>query len=423
VREDFLHYLWNYKKFKTTDLKTCNGESVIIKSVGAHNQNSGPDFFNAHIIINDQLWAGNVEMHLKSSDWYLHNHQTDANYDNVILHVVWEHDVEIQRKDQTVIPTLELKNYVSPEVLNNYKTLFTKAKKWINCEHEFAEVDDFLISNWLERLYLERLEQKSETINKLLKASNNDWEAVLFTMLAKNFGLKVNGDAFFSMAKSLKFTVVRKLSNDASDLEALFFGQSGLLEMDIEDEYYLELKSKYSFLKQKFQLDNLGVLPVQFFRLRPSNFPTIRLSQLAKLYSCQTSLFSDIIYAAKKEDFYELFNISTSEYWDMHYNFGVTSKTSKKVLTKSFIDLLIINTIIPLFFAYNKSKGENVDQQIIDLISNLSPEKNTILKKFESLKKINKSALQSQALLQLKNNYCNKLKCLQCAIGNSILKD
>ena len=200
MQEDFLHYIWKHKKFEISNLKTTNNEMVSIISVGTHNQNTGPDFFNAQINIAEQLWAGNVEIHVKSSDWFLHNHETDSNYDNVILHVVWEHDTDVFRKDNSNIPTLEIKQYVSKEALNNYEKLFSKSQKWINCEQDFSSVDDFIVNNWLERLYFERLERKSEIIKQLLSDSKNDWEAVLFKMLTKNFGLKVNGDSFLQLA-------------------------------------------------------------------------------------------------------------------------------------------------------------------------------------------------------------------------------
>jgi len=220
MKEDFLHYIWKHKAFSTSNLKTTNNEVVTIKQLGQHNHNAGPDFFNAQIVIADQLWAGNLEIHLKSSDWYVHNHETDKAYDNVILHVVWEHDNEIFRKDSTEIPTLELKHYVDKNLIDNYQKLM-QSKSWINCDGNFAEVDDFLLSNWIERLYIERLQRKSNDIQKLLKIYNNDWEAVLFKMLTKNFGLKVNGESFLSLANSFDFSIVRKLQNNISSQRLL----------------------------------------------------------------------------------------------------------------------------------------------------------------------------------------------------------
>ncbi|QRM90998.1 DUF2851 family protein [Lacinutrix sp. WUR7] len=420
--ENFLHYIWQYKKFALTNLQTVAQEPVSVIQVGAHNHNTGPDFFNAQIKIADQLWAGNVEIHIKSSDWFLHNHEQDKNYDSVILHVVWEHDTEIHRKDNTVIPTLVLKDVVSKTALQNYQKLFSKKQKWINCENDFASISDFVVSNWLERLYFERLERKSTAITQLLQSSKNNWEAVLFKMLAKNFGLKVNGDAFLSLASSFPFNLVQKLHAKQTSLEALLFGQADLLDKDVQDLYYLELKKEYQFLKQKHNLSGATVIPFQFFRLRPPNFPTIRISQLASVYATQSSLFSKIICATSKAEIYNLFTVVTSSYWEIHFTFGKVSKASKKRITKSFIDLLIINTIVPIQFSFAKQQGKELTDAIISIIQEIASEKNSIVTKFQDLKPLGNSAMHSQALLQLKTEYCDKNKCLQCAIGSSLIK-
>lgn len=419
MQEDFLHYIWKHKKMALSQLKTTQDEAVLITSVGQHNFNSGPDFFNAQLQIAEQRWAGNVEIHVKSSDWFLHNHEQDPMYDNVILHVVWEHDTEVFRKDNTIIPTLQLKDVVNEDVLKTYNKLFDKKGKWINCENDFALVDDFVLDHWLERLYLERLERKSTTIDVLLKETKNDWEAVLFIMLAKNFGLKVNGESFYSVAKSVDFSVVRKTQPNQQTLEALLFGQSGLLDVDIEDAYFVTLQKEYHFLKQKFNLNNHTVIKPDFFRLRPPNFPTVRLSQLANLYNCCQNLFSKIIALNTLEDFYKVFNVAASTYWNTHYTFGKTSKASSKKLSKSFIDLLLINTILPIKFCYAKQNG--TDAEVVNIALKMASEKNSIIGAFDALKKVSKSALQSQALIQLKTGYCDKNSCLQCAIGNHLL--
>lgn len=421
MQEDFLHYLWKHKKIEVLNLKTIDKEKIELINTGEHNQNGGPDFFNARLKIGGQDWAGNVEIHLKSSDWFVHNHEIDNNYDNVILHVVWEHDAEVHRKDNSVIPTLELNQFVKEQALENYKKLFDKTKKWINCTNDFDRIEQFTINNWLDRLYFERLERKSKSINETLKESKNNWESVLFKLLAKNFGLKVNGDAFSSIANSFEFSIVRKQQSKLSSLEALFFGQSNVLEQDIQEPYYLELRREYEFLKQKYGLTNNGVVPLQFFRLRPVNFPTIRLSQLANLYYLHQNVFSKIIGTKTKEEIYDVFSVGTSEFWESHYTFSKQSKTSKKRIAKTFVDLLIINTIIPLKFSYAKYQGQSIEEDIIDLMKQVPSEKNSIVNAFNSLKPISKTALQSQALIQLKTEYCDKNKCLQCAIGNEIL--
>lgn len=421
MQEDFLHYIWQYKKFDVAAIETSNNETISILSVGQHNFNSGPDFFNAQLKIGNQTWAGNVEIHIKSSDWYVHNHEIDKAYDNVILHVVWEHDTDVFRSDNVVIPTLELKHFIDKKALINYRALFSKSKSWINCENDFSSIEEFTIQNWLERLYFERLERKASDINLLLKSSKNDWEAVLFKTLAKSFGSKVNGDAFLSIANSVDFSIIRKLQNKQIQLESLFFGQANLLDNTIDNAYNHTLINEYQFLNQKFKLSNIGVSQIQFFRLRPPNFPTIRLSQLASLYTNYQNIFSKIIETNTLQGFYRLFTVATSSFWDTHYTFNKASKQSKKVLTKSFIDLLLINTIIPLKFSYAKSHGKEIDHAIIKLISEIKSEKNSITEKFNSLKKVSNSALQSQALIQLKNEYCSKNKCLQCAIGSKLL--
>jgi len=422
MKEDFLHYVWKFQKFSSKDLKTTNNESIFIEKIGEHNLNAGPDFFNSKLSINHQLWAGNVEIHIKSSDWFAHRHEEDAAYDNVILHIVWEHDGEVYRKDNSVIPTLELKEIVDKNVLDNYRKLTLKKQQWIPCENDFATVNDFVFENWLERLYLERLEQKSALIKTELKASKNDWEGLLFRLLCKNFGLKVNGDSFYSLAKSIDFSIVKKCGSDTKKLETLLFGQSGLLETQKEDSYFESLKLEYDYLKHTYKLSNSNVLAPKYFRLRPPNFPTIRLSQLASLYHQKKSLFSGIVKANSLNDYYELFNVSASEYWSTHYNFGVESSKRKKKLTKKFIDLLLINTVVPLLFSYGKVLGKENSEALLKLASTIPSEENTVIKKFQQLRNTSENSLQSQALLQLKNEYCNKKRCLQCAIGNAILK-
>jgi hypothetical protein len=421
MQEDFLHYVWKYQKIEGSSLKTTQYEDLEIIQVGQHNDNSGPDFFNAQLKIGSQLWAGNVEIHVKSSDWFVHNHELDSAYDNVILHVVYEHDTDIFRKDNTAIPTLELKHIIKQEVMFNYEKLFSKKKKWINCENDLHLINDFTYQNWIERLFIERLERKSELINDLLQKSKHDWEAVLFQLLAKNFGLNINGDAFFSMAQSIDFSVVRKSQSKLELLEALFFGQSGLLENEIENAYHIQLKNDFKFLSQKFALKQSLSLPMHFFRLRPSNFPTIRISQFAALYHKELNLFSKTIEVNSLKDYYKLFKVCASDFWNSHYTFEKTSKTTTKCLTKPFIDLILINTILPIKFLYEKQRGnEHINENILKLASSITSESNSIVNAFNELKKVSHSALTSQALLQLKSNYCDKNKCLQCAIGNAL---
>lgn len=422
MKEDFLHYLWKFKKFDGLNLKSVQGEEITIIKTGDYLELAGPDFFNAHIEIGNQKWAGNVEIHLKSSDWYLHNHEKDATYKNVILHVVWENDTAIFREDNTEIPVLVLKDYVSKEIIDNYNALVSP-KTWISCERQLKEIDRFVFKNWQERLFFERLERKSKFIDQLLEETNQDWEAVLFCLLAKNFGLNTNGNSFLQIAKAIPFSVIRKESFEVENLEALLFGTSGLLETEKEDVYYKDLKFRYFYLLHKYQIEKIYADPLQFFKLRPDNFPTIRLSQLASLYHRHQNLFSKIIDLKSIGEVYRLLNISASSYWQNHYQFDKESPNKSKMLSKPFIDLVVINTIIPLQFAYSNIRSESIAEDLIDFINEVDSEKNAIIDKFNSFGIKSQSAFESQALLELKNEYCERKACLKCAIGLELLKN
>ena len=422
MKEDFLHYLWKFKKFDTLNLKTSNEEEITIVSVGQYLELAGPDFFNAQITIGNQKWAGNVEIHLKSSDWYIHNHEQDSGYENVILHVVWEHDTEVFRSNNSEIPVLELQKYVDSDTIDNYQSLMAP-KSWIFCEKQIKEVKEFVFKNWQERMFFERLERKSKPIFDLLEQTNHDWEAVLFCLLAKNFGLNTNGEIFFKIAKSIPFSVIRKESFEVENLEALIFGTAGLLDAEKEDNYFKDLKFRYFYLLHKYQLEKACVEPVQFFKHRPDNFPTIRLSQLANLYHTEQNLFSKISALNSLKNCYKLFQVSASDYWLNHYQFDRESPNKKKKLSKSFIDLIVINTIIPLQFAFAKSQGKEISEDLICLLNEISAEKNAVIDKFDSFGIVSKNAFDSQSLLQLKNEYCIKSKCLECAIGMELLKN
>lgn len=425
MRENLLHFIWKYKKLPLEHLLTTKNEIISLVDVGLHNDLAGPDFLNAKIRIGGQLWAGNVEIHLKSSDWFAHHHEIDANYNNVILHVVWEDDMSVFRKDRSEVPTLELKNYISKPLLEAYHQFFDNRNiKFINCERELKSVDGFLFRNWLERLYFERLERKSSLILNLLSESKNDWERVLFILLLRNFGSKVNGDSFYSLAQALDFSIFRKVQGNLFQLESLLLGTAGLLEDDsLVDGHYIDFKKEYGFLKTKFNLNTTGVLPPQFYGLRPPNFPTIRLSQLANLYNGRQNLFSQLMEADSISEIRVLLEASASDYWKDHYTFGKVSKKSNKKLSKSFIDLIIINTIAPLKFCYAKQQGREVDEQIVEIISGLKSEGNRVVENFKQHGAIVENALQSQAVLQLYNEYCTQNRCLQCAVGASLLAD
>lgn len=421
MKEDFLHYVWKFQKFSTSRLQTMAGQALSVLKPGIHNMNSGPDFFNAQLQIDGQSWAGNVEIHVKSSDWYAHGHEKDSAYDSVILHVVWLHDVEVLRASGQAIPVLQLQGFVEAMAVTNYKKLLAKGNKWINCEPYFASIDTFTLHNWLEKMYVERLELKSTFVFEQLVQYHNHWEAVLFQFLFKSFGLKVNGASFLSIATSIPFSVVAKCRNTPHRLEALFYGQAGLLTTELQDEYSQNLLKEYNYLRHKFKISNQAVITPSFFRLRPPNFPTLRLSQLAALYSQHTHLFSSIITATSKEEFYSLFDVKASAYWDTHYNFGVPSAKRVKKLTKKFIDLLLINTVLPIKFCYAVQQGRDRIEDLLQLARSISEEENTVIKKFNTLRRVATQALESQALLQLKEHYCDRNRCLDCGIGNKIL--
>ena len=397
-------------------LTTVAGELLTITTSGNYLQQAGPDFFNAQITIGNQKWAGNVEIHIKSSDWYVHYHERDDAYDSVILHVVWQHDTEIFRKNNTEIPVLELKNYTSKETLHNYQSLLTP-KSWIYCEKQLTSIDAFTLNNWQERLFFERLERKSKHIEELLQQTHQDWEAVLFCLLAKNFGLNTNGELFLKIAQSIPFSLIRKESFELENLEAILFAKAGLLKDVKEDLYFKNLQSKYEYLSHKYQLEKSVFEPVQFFKHRPDNFPTIRLSQLANLYHSQQNLFSKLIEVNSVQNIYDIFKVSVSEYWQDHYQFDKESPKKKKSLTNSFVDLIIINTIVPIQFAYARSHGKEISENLISLMQEVAPEKNSIIEKFKTFGIKSKNAFETQSFLQLKNEYCNKSKCLECAIG------
>lgn len=422
MREDLLYFIWKHNKLPTKQLYTSNNKTILVKATGIQNRIAGPDFFNAKVEIDGQLWAGNVEMHLKSSDWYVHHHETDENYNNVILHVVWEDDIAVFRKDGSQIPTLEVKHYVSEELLNRYRNLLENSRpSFINCEKNLKELDSFLVENWLHRLYIERLEHKSKLIMDLLETSKNDWEAVLFKLLAKNFGSKVNGPYFLERAKQLDFSIVRKTSNEPLQLEALLFGHFGLLNVsDCTDTYYLQLKKEYGCLTQKFGLTE-GLSKPDFFGLRPPNFPTIRISQLINMYLRNHNIFSKLMDLNKLEDVYQVFEVCAGWYWEDHYTFGKISKKRVKKLSKKFIDLVIINTLVPLKFCYAKHVGKDWNEELIALVSQIGKEENSIIKNFKEIGSKTQNALESQAKLELYNNYCSKNKCMQCTIGTQLL--
>ncbi|WP_297511132.1 DUF2851 family protein [Flavobacterium sp.] len=420
MKEDFLHYVWRFKCFNVNQLFTITGESIQLLQTGDYLQTEGPDFFNAQLIIGSQKWAGTVEIHLKSSDWYVHHHETDSNYDNVILHVVWEYDLPVYRTNNSEIPVLELQHRVDPALIQNYHHLLLR-KEWLPCEQHLSSIPQFVLYNWLERLYFERLAQKAIPVLQLLKAYKNDWESVLFVLLAKNFGLNTNGDAFFQVAQSIRFSQFCKEAVEVHQIEALLMGQAGILPESPLDTYTQDLCARYDFLKLKYSMQAPNIR-MQYFKLRPDNFPTIRLAQLAMVYHKRQQLFQAVWNCKVLTDFEKLFHVGVSSYWETHYTFDKPSRKKSKQLSKSFIYLLIINTLVPLKFAYAQHLGKfDADAQLV-VLQKIPPESNTVIDKFAHLGIQAQHAQHSQALLELKKSYCDLKKCLNCAIGTTLLK-
>lgn len=419
MKEDFLHYVWKHQKV-SAPLITEQGFPVRVLKPESHNKHGGPDFEYAELILNDLRWVGAIEIHLRSSDWYRHGHHNDPAYDTVILHVVWEDDVEVCRNDGTLMHTLALKKVVPAKLLNRYEITFKSTIKFIPCEHEIAQVEETHWVLWKERLYIERLEERSKRIHQLLVKTKQNWEAVLFVLLARNFGLNVNGEAFYQLALSIPFSVVRKLQNNGKHLEALFLGQAGLIPTSSDVAYVTLLRNDYTFLRQKF-----GLKPIeercQFSRLRPHNFPTIRLVQMAQLYAATSSVFS-LIFGKGELQTKWMKNIAVSPFWRTHYTFNKTSKERSKKLTDAFVDLLVINTLIPYYFSHQKAHGKEVSEKILGWIRKIKLEKNSLVEKYRRLGILAENALDSQALIHLNKSYCQSKKCLLCAVGNQLMK-
>ncbi|HLV46531.1 MAG TPA: DUF2851 family protein [Flavobacterium sp.] len=420
MKEDFLHYVWRNKAMAMHHLLTTDNKPVEIIHFGDYLETEGPDFFNAKIRIDGQLWAGNVEMHVKSSNWYEHNHEKDKAYDNVILHVVWEDDVPIFRKDETLLPTLILPEYVDKKAYENYQNLF-QTKKYLPCETFITHIKPIVWLSWKERLLVERLAYKSATMKEKLLLNNHHWEAVFYQFLVKNFGLKANGNYFAELAERIPFSVVQKERNEVQHLEALFFGMANLLE-NPSDEYTEELRRTYEYLKIKHQLiDNLSGKP-QFFRLRPPNFPTIRLAQLAQLLHRHEHLFHFLVAEPiDYESWVKSLQVTPSDYWQTHYVLGKESRKTTKKITANFVDLLLINTVFPFRFVYESYLGKNDFEDIINAYQKVSSEKNHIVSLFEKLGVSSENAFDSQTLIHLKQHYCEQKRCLQCAVGHQFL--
>jgi len=412
MQEEFLHYLFEYQLIENTEFE--------IISPGLKNNDSGPDFFNSKIRIGETIWAGNVEIHIKSSDWYRHGHQKDKAYDNIILHLVLEHDKEIISTTDKLIPTFEIKYNL--DIFNKYESLI-KNNLWVHCQNHIPEIDRFTKISFIDKLAINRLQRKTEAFEELLKYNNNNWEESFFQALAKGFGGKVNYIPFELLSKSVSLKDILKNRGNIKSIEAFLYGQAGLLNNEtIKDEYYSELRKEYIFLKQKYQLENIRTELWKFSKIRPYNFPTIKISLIAHLLNGYNNLFSRILDCKTITELEILFEVKASEYWDTHYVFGKTSKKLTKKIGKSSKHHLIINTIIPFLYIYaEKTNKEQLKEQCIDWLTSLPAEKNNISRKWNEIGFESKNAMESQALIELKNENCSKHLCLDCRIAHKIL--
>ncbi|HCA06714.1 DUF2851 family protein [Chryseobacterium sp.] len=418
MTEKLLQYLWNYKVFKNYDFKDIEENPIEIIHFGRWNTDAGPDFLNAKIKTKGLVIAGHIELHIRTSDWIFHNHSQDPNYQNIILHVVYQNDTDIDDLIRKNVPTLELKDHIDSNMLWKYEKLIN-GTQFIPCENIFEP--NKIPIHFHEANVLKKLDEKSQELEKSLDQYKNNFEAVLFHSLAYSFGLKVNAHIFRQIAESIDFSVINKVRQNELQLEALLFGISGWLDHP-KDGQMMIWKREFEFIRKKFSIPNLTLHP-KFLRLRPPNFPTIRLSQLADLYYKHQNLFSKIIKANHTDQLYEVFEpVKASEYWDFHFNFGTISKFQPKTLSQDFIELIILNTVLPLKYTYHKYHHEEITEEILELYRNSTAEKNSVTAAWKKLGlKIN-NALESQSLIYHYSNLCTEKKCLNCSIGFNLLK-
>jgi hypothetical protein len=423
VTESFLHYVWQFQYFDRHSLTTTAGDPILVFNPGQRNPHSGPDFFNARIKIDDMEWIGSVEIHIYASGWIDHKHNTDALYDNVVLHVVWGDDKIVTRSDGSMLPTLELKNRVSEYLLLHYRRLVYSPEA-IPCASKLFEVKPVIVTSMLEKVLVDRLEIKANSVLKLLERNGSDWEETCYQILTRNFGFKVNNDPFHQLSLALPYKTLLKHADKLSQVEALLFGQAGFLEEENNDEYFSLLKREYKFLSQKYRIADKRLNKIQwrFLRMRPANFPTIRIAQLACLIHKGQKFFSTIIAIHDVRELEKFFSAHQSAYWMHHYHFFKEFKKEIDTLGGESINSLIINTVAPVLVAYGKAKD---DEQYIDravsILQDLPAETNRITRRWRELGLNVKNAFDSQAMVGLYNNFCLKRRCLDCKIGASLV--
>jgi hypothetical protein len=423
MKEELLQYAWQNKLFSRIPEETTAGEKIEIIDYGKKNENAGPDFFNAKIRIGKTLWAGNVEIHCASSDWVRHKHHKDDRYDSVILHVVEKADCPVYRKNGEEIPQVEIR--INKKLEEGHRAIFT-SDKWIRCEDLWYTIPDNFLSFLLSKLLNERYIRKTCHLLEHLRLNNNNWEEVFYIQLARSFGMNVNALPFEMLAKSVPLFCIHKHRNNLLQIEALFLGQAGLLSLDHKemekDIYYEKLRKEYVFLSGKFSLKPLDISLWKFSKMRPGNFPQVRIAQFAKMIFQSPKLFSSIINTEDITHLRDLFQCEASVYWNTHYTFGGISADKKKRIGERTIDLLLINTVIPFLFAYSLKKDlPDLQERAYLLLEKIPPERNSIIADWERIGVRIKSAYETQALLELKKQYCENKRCLQCTVGCRLL--
>jgi hypothetical protein len=424
MNEYFLHFIWQYQFFNKQNLKTCGGEDINILHPGIHNTDQGPDFSHARLWMDGIEWHGNVEIHLKASDWYLHKHESDKNYDTIILHIVWENDRPIKRDDKSVIPVLELKDKVDLVLIDKYRT-FINSGIQLPCQYYLKEIPTVHSIAMFDKVLIERLERKGKEIVEMVKANENDWAETFWQILSRNFGFKINNEAFEQLSRALPFKLLLKHSDNQFQLEALLFGQAGFLDKIPVDLYVVQLKKEYKFLAHKYSLQEkaMNLHSWKFLRTRPFNFPTIRIAQLAAVLKNSDKLIN-LIYEQKKiKEYIDFLKTPVSPYWREHYKFGEKMKGNVPGINETTVYNIIINVIIPFKTArYMSGLSEGFPDEPFNLLEKLPSEINKISREWETVGMKMKTAFDSQAGIELYNQYCLKRKCLYCTIGTHIIK-
>ncbi len=416
ISEKLLQYIWQFQLFVNTDFVTAEGMPLNLLHQGSLNNNQGPDFTDGRVSYHETVWVGNIELHVRSSDWFEHGHSSDCNYKNVILHVVWIHDATIELP----FPTLVIKDYVDEALLLRFSDLM-KIAAFVACDKEIGVVDEIVVEKWKERLLAERLLQKAQLFLKEWEQTKGDWDEVCWRYLAKSYGGKVNGEGFYQLARSLPWKQLKRERADRFRLEALLLGQAGLLEEELLDDYFLSLKKEYAHLTRKWNLQPIRN-SMYLLRMRPSNFPALRISQLAGFIHLNEYLLSGFLHTKQIFALKSWMTSAASSYWDHHYRFGDTSAYLVKKTGESFLEAIVINTIVPAVFAFGlHHQDDSFCKLAIEWLSALDAESNGIVDGFKKTGLKVQSAFDSQALIQMKLNYCDKKLCLDCSIGNAVL--